>query len=111
MSTKHHIYISQKFWTDSRVRQLKANFGSSGALFLIELCMWARENCKGGDLSKFDAEDIPAIAEWKGDVPALVDALASAGFINGEPGSFRLDTMGLIDFSGRKDWRGADRVV
>lgn len=48
------------------------------------LWLWAMDYAPSGDLSRFDAAEIAAGAEWTGSSDELIEALISAGFVERE---------------------------
>lgn len=52
---------------------------------LESLWMFASNNCKLGDVGRFDNEELAASIEWEGDADQLIDAMIHAGWLDRSP--------------------------
>ena len=76
--------LSASFPTHPKTKKLMRRLGAAGPWALVCLFLWARMNRADGDLSGMTDEDIELAADWSGDDGALVVALVSVGFIDGD---------------------------
>ena len=82
--------LSSSFPTHPKTKKLLRRLGPAGPWALVCLFLWARMNRPDGDLSGMTAEDVELACDWSGDEGALVAALLSVGFLDGEEGGYAI---------------------
>jgi hypothetical protein len=82
--------LSASFPTHPKTKKLMRRLGAAGPWALVCLFLWARMNRADGDLVGMTDEDIELACDWAGDEGALVAALVSVGFLDGEEGSRKI---------------------
>lgn len=82
--------LSASFPTHPKTKKLTRRLGAAGPWALVCLFLWARMNRPDGDLRGMTDEDIELACDWAGDDGALVAALISVGFVDGDDGERRI---------------------
>ena len=82
-----------------KTKKLIRRLGDGAAWKLVCLFLWAASNRPNGDLSGLDGEDIEIAVDWAGEEGAFVGALCAVGFLDGEPGSYKIH-----DWSDHNAW-------
>lgn len=82
--------IKQGFTRHPKTIRLRRRCGADGVLSFIDLLDFCSrtDGRELGDLSGMDTEEIEIAANWDGQPGALVEALVSVGYIDGEPGTY-----------------------
>lgn len=99
------IRLVTTFRTNRKRRRLERILGPEGPLALVDLWLFAAQERSDGDLSGLSADDIEDEVAWTGERGAFVTALASAGWLDGEPGHYRLH-----NWEDRQPWASAARA-
>lgn len=73
-----------------KTKKLLRRLGPAGPWGLVCMFLWTAANRSDGDLSGMSVEDIELAADWTGEPDALVTALSEVGFLDGDPGGFRI---------------------
>lgn len=82
--------IRVSFRTSRKRRRLMRLLDAEGVVALVDLWGYCAAERPDGDLSGLTAEDIADEVAWMGDAAKLVDALVTAGFLDGGPSAYRL---------------------
>jgi hypothetical protein len=70
--------------------KLRRRLGDTGCWALVCLFLWVAENRHDGNLEALTDEDLEIAAGWVGAGGEFVNALVEVGFLDGEPGKFRV---------------------
>lgn len=84
------IRIDVEFFSHPKTVKLERRLGLEAIKALMVLWTWAARNRPDGDLSGLENEDIEIAAGWMGEVNKLAPTLNALGWLDGEPGTFRL---------------------
>ena len=84
------IRIDVEFFSHPKTVKLERRLGLEAVKALMVLWTWAARNRPDGDLSGLENEDIEIAAGWMGEVNKLAPTLNALGWLDGEPGTFRL---------------------
>ena len=84
------IRIDVEFFTHPKTVKLERRLGLEAVKALMVLWTWAARNRPDGDLAGLENEDIEIAAGWMGEVNKLASTLNALGWLDGEPGAFRL---------------------
>lgn len=96
--------ISTGLPSHPKTKKLMRRLGAAGPWALVCLFLWARDNRSDGDLCGMTDEDIELASDWTGDDGALVAALVSVGFLDGDESS-----RSIHDWASHQPWSaGAD---
>ncbi|WP_271678866.1 hypothetical protein [Thermomonas mangrovi] len=88
-----------------KTKKLIRRVGEGGAWALVCLILWARANRPDGDFEGMTSEDIELAVDWRGEADALVSALVSVGFLDGEEGAYRLH-----DWTDHQPWSNGSEL-
>ena len=64
--------------------------------YLVALWLWCMSYAKNGDLSRYEEDEIAEGARWRGDAALFMDALRSAGWLDGEAACFAIHDWDLF---------------
>lgn len=78
-----HFKLKDEFWRELAVLRLKAALGAEGVVSLLKLCSWAARFRPDGELTGLEELEIEAVAEWRGEALAFVDAACGNGCLEG----------------------------
>ena len=96
--------ISTGLPSHPKTKKLMRRLGAAGPWALVCLFLWARDNRSDGDLCGMTDEDIELASDWAGDDGALIAALVSVGFLDGDESS-----RSIHDWASHQPWSaGAD---
>ena len=84
------IRIDVEFFSHPKTVKLERRLGLEAVKALMVLWTWAARNRPDGDLAGLENEDIEIAAGWMGEVNKLASTLNALGWLDGEPGAFRL---------------------
>ena len=84
------IRIDVEFFSHPKTVKLERRLGLEAVKALMILWTWAARNRPDGDLAGLENEDIEIAAGWTGELNKLAPTLNALGWLDGEPGTFRL---------------------
>lgn len=100
--------VSVGFMAHPKTHKLRRKAGDIAVLNLLQLWSFVAMNRPDGNLSGLDVDDIEIAAGWAGEPGAFVDTLSALGFLDGEPGAFRVhDWMDHNDYAAKAEERSA----
>lgn len=82
--------ISTGLPSHPKTKKLRRRLGDGGCWALVRLFLWTATNRPDGKLHGMGDEDIELAVDWLGEPGALVAALVSAGFLDGEPSRYSI---------------------
>ena len=73
-----------------KTKKLIRKLGDGAAWRFVCLLLWVASNRPNGDLAGLDVDDLEIAVDWSGEEGAFVQALCDVGFLDGEPGAFKV---------------------
>ncbi|NID06629.1 hypothetical protein HBF26_17170 [Luteibacter jiangsuensis] len=90
MAVSADARISTALPAHPKTKKLVKRLGGAAAWHLVCLFLWAAANRSDGDLTGMSDEDIELAVDWAGPDGELATTLADVGFLDGEPGEYRI---------------------